>query len=105
MRTPGIKTSLLALAFTCIFLLLSAPAFALCPNCYSSAIGDKGISALKSGILILLIPTMILFGGLFWITFKRRNPYYPEPGAFAESGRENSTDGLIPIAAPEADRG
>jgi len=57
-----------------IFLLASAPAFA-CPTCYTAALGAKGIQALKSGILTLLIPTATLFSGLIWVTFRYRNSY------------------------------
>ena len=65
---------------------------------------DKGVAALKSGILILLIPTTILFGGLMWVTFQRRNSSYAQAGTFAEPGSEGSSEGLIPLAASEADR-
>ena len=62
-----------------VFLLASAPAFALCATCYTAALGAKGIQALKSGILTLLIPTATLFSGLIWVTFRYRNssPSWP----------------------------
>ena len=50
----------------------SASAFA-CAVCYGSSLGEKGIHALKSGILILLLPTVAMFSVLMWLTFRYRN--------------------------------
>ncbi|SRR5579885_2081659 len=53
----------------------SAPALAFCATCYTDAIGPKALEALKSGILILLLPTVVIFSGLMWVTFRYRNNY------------------------------
>jgi hypothetical protein len=53
-------------------LLKSAPAFA-CATCYTDAIGPKALEAIKSGILILLLPTVVIFGGVIWVTFRYRD--------------------------------
>ena len=57
-------------------LLLSLPAAAQCAMCYASAAaaGSKGIHALKVGILVLAIPTVVIFTGVFVVAFRRRNP-------------------------------
>ena len=76
MRMGCVKKWLPVLAaVTGVFLLSSRPAFALCATCYNPALGAKGIRALQSGILILLIPTVAIFRGLLWATFRYRNSY------------------------------
>ena len=64
----------IALAGT-IHFLTAAPAAAQCILCYTGAAGsgDRGIRALRIGILILLIPALTIFGGLFWMAVRRRN--------------------------------
>lgn len=59
-------------AMAVVLLRASQPAFA-CATCYTSALGAKGIQALKSGILILLLPTVAIFGTLMLLTFRYRN--------------------------------
>ncbi len=46
-----------------------------CAACYSdaAAAGAKGRAALRHGILILLLPTLGLFGGTFAVFYRRRN--------------------------------
>ncbi len=62
--------ALAALAGVC--LLASQPALA-CATCYTSSLGPKGLQAIKSGILILLLPTAAIFGALILLTFWYRN--------------------------------
>jgi hypothetical protein len=46
-----------------------------CAMCYQSAAasGEQGRQALRSGILILLFPTVSLFLGIFGLIYSRRN--------------------------------
>ena len=43
--------------------------------CYqnASASGPQGSQALRHGILILLLPTLTLFTGIFGLIYRRRN--------------------------------
>jgi hypothetical protein len=63
---------------------LPMAAKAQCALCYLSAAssGSKGIEAIKNGILILLVPTLVLFGSVLWLALRRRNG--PETGQRAE---------------------
>jgi hypothetical protein len=49
--------------------------------CYQSAAasGPRMIAALKSGILVLIFPPMIIFGGILGLAFSRRNSFACEP--------------------------
>ncbi|MBI4460112.1 MAG: hypothetical protein HY648_08650 [Acidobacteria bacterium] len=50
-------------------------AFAYCATCYAGAAGagDKGIRALQLGIVVLLIPTGAILGGILWTAFRRQD--------------------------------
>jgi hypothetical protein len=68
----------LALALACaalIFMLAPHSAAQGCAMCYQSAAasGEQGRAALRSGILILLFPTVSLFLGIFGLVYRRRN--------------------------------
>lgn len=60
--------------------MISAPAaFAQgCALCYNdaSATGPHAEAALRHGILILLIPPMLIFSGLFVMLYRRRNAHH-----------------------------
>lgn len=60
------------LATPAALLSASQSAFA-CATCYTDALGSKGMHAIKSGILILLLPTAAIFGALILLTFWYRN--------------------------------
>ncbi|MGH9712138.1 MAG: hypothetical protein ACRD5M_02435 [Candidatus Acidiferrales bacterium] len=57
--------------------LLAAPHAAAqgCAMCYqsASATGTQGRDALRHGILVLLLPTLSLFIGIFALIYHRRN--------------------------------
>ena len=59
-------------------LLLFAPHAAAqgCAMCYQNAAasGAKGQAALRHGILVLLIPALGLFAGIFATIYRRNNP-------------------------------
>ena len=61
-----------------------------CALCYTQAAGSgaRMIAALRSGILILVIPPMLICVGITWMAYKKRNqfnedvscePYEPGP--------------------------
>jgi len=60
------------------FLLVMAPHAAAqgCAMCYQNAAssGAQGREALRHGILILLVPALSLFIGIFSLIYRRRNP-------------------------------
>ncbi len=66
-------------------LSLPATAAAQCIMCYMSAdsTGERGSHVLRTGILVLAIPTLMTFAGLFLLAYRRRNP-------------QGSTETLIP---------
>ena len=53
---------------------------AQCVMCYlsASASGDRGSQALRWGILVLAIPTLLIFAGLFILAYRRRHPVEQE---------------------------
>jgi hypothetical protein len=66
------------LALAIWLLLMSfAPSAAAqgCAMCYqnASASGPQGAQALRHGILILMVPTLTLFTGIFALIYRRRN--------------------------------
>jgi energy-coupling factor transporter transmembrane protein EcfT len=67
---------------SCIALLaaLFAPAAAFaqgCALCYTQAAGSgaRMIAALRSGILILVVPPMLICIGITWMAYKKRNQF------------------------------
>jgi hypothetical protein len=91
MRTIRKSLSAMAASFGAA-LLCAHPAFAQgCALCYSdaSATGQRGIAALRHGILILAIPPMLIFAALFTILYRRRNAHH---------------EAILPAAAPASAR-
>ena len=71
-----IRAVFVAAVATAILLSLAPHAAAQgCAMCYQSAAasGAKGQAALRHGILILLIPALALFAGIFWTIYRRGN--------------------------------
>jgi hypothetical protein len=70
-----------ALQKTLLVLLLALPAAAQnCALCYTQAAGSgsKLKSALKSGILILMFPPMMISTGLIVTAYRRRNRFHQD---------------------------
>jgi hypothetical protein len=66
----------LVFAFAALLVSLAPQAAAQgCAMCYqnASASGPQGAQALRHGILILMLPTLTLFTGIFALIFRRRN--------------------------------
>jgi hypothetical protein len=71
--TVMIKACLLA-----VVLIVSVPAFAQgCALCYTQAAsaGARMIQALKSGILILIIPPTLMSLGVIGVCYRKRNQF------------------------------
>jgi len=67
---------LLVFGFVALFVSLAPSAAAQgCAMCYqnASATGPQGAQALRHGILILMLPTLTLFTGIFALIYRRRN--------------------------------
>ena len=67
---------LLALGLSLLLMSLAPSAAAQgCAMCYqnASATGPQGAQALRHGILILILPTLTLFTGIFALIYRRRN--------------------------------
>jgi hypothetical protein len=60
-----------------LLLMSFAPSAAAqgCAMCYqnASASGPQGAQALRHGILVLMLPTLTLFTGIFALIYRRRN--------------------------------
>jgi hypothetical protein len=74
----SLKIRIAALVFSfAVAVLLFAPHAAAqgCAMCYqnASAAGAQGSAALRHGILVLLLPTLSLFIGIFALIYHRRN--------------------------------
>jgi hypothetical protein len=48
-----------------------------CALCYTQAAGSgsRMIAALRSGILILMVPPMVICLGITWMAYKKRNQF------------------------------
>jgi hypothetical protein len=73
--------------------LLSSSALAYaqgCAMCYTSAAAAKAgaIQALRSGILILLLPALVMFAGIFIVIYRSRNRFSGAVEWTAEQDRE-----------------
>jgi hypothetical protein len=65
------------LSFGAFLLVMASHAAAQgCAMCYQNAAssGAQGREALRHGILILLVPALSLFIGIFSLIYRRRNP-------------------------------
>lgn len=74
---PAIKYG----AFSAALLMLATPAFAQsCPLCYTQAAssGARFIAALRSGILVLIVPPMFMSVGITWLAYRKRNQFRQE---------------------------
>ncbi len=61
-----------------VVLLFAVPAFSQsCALCYTQAAssGAKLIAALRSGILVLIVPPMFMSVGITWLAYRKRNQF------------------------------
>jgi hypothetical protein len=69
--------------------------------CYTSAAAAKAgaLQALRSGILILLVPPLLMFVAIFVVIYRYRNRFYDSAGWTAEHHRE--LEEMLVRMAPE----
>lgn len=67
-----------------------------CAMCYNtaSAASAGAIQALRSGILVLLFPPLLLFLGIFALALRRRNSFDAQEGIEADGLRETVDLGI-----------
>jgi uncharacterized membrane protein YjgN (DUF898 family) len=100
-----LKSSLAPLAVAAVVLAASSTAYAQgCAMCYTSASAAKAgaIQALRSGILILLIPSLLIFVATAVLVIRRRNQFNEAPDWTQEQDRELSE--LLAGMEPAGDR-
>ena len=76
-----------------LFAALSVPMMAAAQNCvlcYTQAggSGPRMIQALRSGIVILVIPPMMICIGITWMAYKKRNQFNDDGSAETPEGAE-----------------
>ncbi|HTP69021.1 MAG TPA: hypothetical protein VMJ35_08970 [Dongiaceae bacterium] len=76
--------------------ILAAPGVAWAQNCalcytQAASAGSRMIAALRSGILILVLPPMLICLGITWMAYKKRNQFNEdhEEGLLEERSQEN----------------
>ena len=71
---------------TAVLALAPLQAAAQCAMCYTAAAQQsaRGKTALDWGILILLIPAIVIFCGVFWVAYHRRDWWVEEEELFEE---------------------
>jgi hypothetical protein len=73
---PASRSPILIISVTLALVLLAAPAFSQsCALCYTQAAsaGGRMIQALRSGILILIVPPTFMSVGMIFIVYRKRN--------------------------------
>jgi hypothetical protein len=83
-------------------LLLAYPAgAAACTMCFvtATAAGERGEQVLRLGILILAIPTLLTFLGVFLLAYLRRNPVVREEESYAPLGLDEEP--YLPLPADQ----
>ena len=80
---------------TTLLAALLAPGLTMAQNCalcYTQAAGSgsRMIAALRSGILALIVPPMLICAGITWMAYKKRNQFNDDHNVDSEDepGRE-----------------
>jgi hypothetical protein len=76
-------------------ILAAAPAFSQsCALCYTQAAssGTKLIAALRSGILVLVVPPMFMSVGIAWMAYRKRNQFRQDGTDEDEGGFSEDRD-------------
>ena len=60
-----------------------------CALCYNTAAAasSRGIAALRHGVLILMLPPVVIFGVVTFLTVRGRNRFNDEADSFGEQDR------------------
>jgi len=84
-----------------MLLAYPATAAAQCIMCYLSASssGERGAQVLRMGIIVLVVPTLLTFAGIFLLAYRRRNPagWTTDSPSMAP----NETDSILPLSAEQ----
>ena len=96
LTTRRLAAFLAALAFLCSPAALYAQS---CAMCYQSAAasGPRTITALKHGILVLLFPPLLIFGGILGLAFSRRNSFADQDDLESETPSAADDEIEIPL--------
>lgn len=80
-------------AVAAYLLVCPATTTAQCIMCYLSASssGARGAQVLRLGILVLAVPTLLTFAGVFLLAYRRRNPVVREEDSYANGPVEQET--------------
>ena len=76
-------------------MLVATPAFSQsCALCYTQAAssGAKLIAALRSGILVLVVPPMFMSVGITWMAYRKRNQFRQDINLEDEAEFSNDRD-------------
>jgi hypothetical protein len=91
-QTRTIKIALVMAGVVAALLILSSPAMAQCALCKNAIAGSPEAARLSQSlnfaILILLIPPVLIFCGIFVLAYRYRKARGVEPGQPSDNDRE-----------------
>src|ERR1044071_27881 len=91
-RNRTIKIALMVAGLVAVLFLMRLPAMAQCAMCKNAVTGspDAGrlSQSLNSAVLILLIPPVLIFCGMFVLAYRHRKARGTEPEASSPDGNE-----------------
>ena len=70
-----------------------------CPACYNNAASQNPglLQALKTGILIMMLPTLVMFLVIATVVYRRRNSFHAPVDETAEPALDARTDLPLPV--------
>jgi len=86
------------------FVALASSSVALaqtCPACYNNAASQSPglLQALKTGILVMMLPTLVMFVLIFTVLYRRRNSFRAPGDEALEPIRDSRTEFPLPVKA------
>ena len=78
-----------------VLLLFAIPAFSQnCALCYTQAAssGTRFVAALRSGIIVLIVPPIFMSVGITWLAYRKRNQFRIDADEDDDSGQDNSEE-------------
>jgi hypothetical protein len=72
-----------------------------CPACYNNAASQNPglLQALKTGILVMMLPTLIMFVVIFTVLYRRRNNFNAPGDEAMEPNRDSRAELPLPVKA------
>ncbi len=104
LRFP-IRVSLARLAVALAALASSSAAFAqTCPACYQNAATQTPgfLQALRTGILVMMVPSLAMFIVIFAVAFRRRNSFNADNEAATDLQQDLGSGAASHVAAAAA---